>query len=162
MSSTNQQVIQIRVAAVKDAALIADMIHDLLMELEPEHQSEISQMPLTETSQRLLEDGKVWALIANIGSTPVGILTLHECAAIYAGGLFGEVSELYVKPQFRSGKVGEALLNYAMQFGAQKDWQRLEVGIPDPGERSRTHSFYCSNEFQQTGARLRRLINAPQ
>ncbi len=47
----------------------------------------------------------------------IGVITLHECAAIYAGGIFGEISELYVKPEFSSLKVGELLLASAIEYG---------------------------------------------
>jgi ribosomal protein S18 acetylase RimI-like enzyme len=84
--------------------------------------------------------------------------TLHECAAIYAGGVFGEISELYVKPECRSLKVGELLLTTVIEFGKTREWKRLEVGSPSSDDSPRTFNFYEKQGFQCTGARLRFLI----
>ena len=43
----------------------------------------------------------------------VGVLTLNECAAIYTGGKFGEIPELYVELNLRSAGIGPMLLEAA-------------------------------------------------
>ncbi len=88
----------------------------------------------------------------------MGVITLHECAAIYAGGVFGEISELYVTPAFRSQGVAAALLLEAQAEGVARGWKRLEVGAPTQPKWHRTLAFYETQGFLETGPRLRRLI----
>jgi GNAT superfamily N-acetyltransferase len=65
----------------------------------------------------------------------------NECAAIYAGGTFGEISELYVDSSQRSSGVGAKLIDAAKQFGIQKGWPEIEVGaLPQP-EWKRTSNY---------------------
>ncbi len=145
-------------AQPEDYLEVAELVTLLLLELEPEAADEIKQMPLAETTQALLASKKIVALLAKQGDELVGGLTLHECAAIYAGGVFGEISELYVKPAFRSDAIGGQLLDAATEMGKSLGWQRLEVGTPPPESSPRTLAFYCKQGFEATGTRLRRLI----
>ena len=66
------------------------------------------------------------------------MLTLSETFAIYAGGRYGVIEEMYVRPAFREKGVGRALLERAATLAADRGWRRLEVTAPedDPGQRS--------------------------
>lgn len=141
-----------------DYKLVSALVTQLLLELEPAAVNEIRPMELGKTTQELLASSKIWAFIATVDEEPIGVITLHECAAIYAGGVFGEISELYVKPEHRSLKVGQLLLNAALEAGKGKGWKRLEVGSPPPDESPRTIEFYEKQGFKCTGSRLRCLI----
>lgn len=155
MSST----IIIKDAKIEEAGTVALLVRELLIELEPEAKSEINRMDLDQVSFDLFEQEKLFALLAKDGREPVGVLTLHQCAAIYAGGIFGEISELYVDPDYRSKRVGQLLLEAAIEKGRAMGWKRLEVGSPPPDEWPRTVKFYEKNQFEATGTRLRRLIS---
>jgi len=107
----------------------------------------------------LNKDCGVWAFLAeDERGNAVGVLTLHECASIYAGGRFGEISELFVSPLVRSEGVGPELLKEAMRFGHTREWRRLEVGAPDVPRWNRTVSFYLRNGFEEVGPRLKCLL----
>lgn len=82
-----------------------------------------------------------------------------ECAAIYAGGVFGEISELYVRPEYRSSEIGGLLLSSALEKARELKWKRLEVGSPPPNENPRTIKFYEKKGFKCTGSRLRCLLD---
>ncbi|AZV78091.1 GNAT family N-acetyltransferase [Parasedimentitalea marina] len=105
-----------------------------------------------------MQSGDAIGLLAQWGETPVGVMMLNPCAAIYAGGRFGEISELFVLPEWRSKGVAAELLKAATTLGAKMGWKRLEVGAPNQPEWSRTLDFYCDNGFDEVGPRLRRLI----
>ncbi len=141
-----------------DAEALARLVTALLAELEPGAEAELAAMSLPQQAQTLLADQLIFAFIARMADVPVGVITLHRCAALYAGGVFGEVSELYVMPEYRSLKIGEQLLDQATEFAAEQGWQRLEVGAPPQAEFPRAQRFYESNGFVCTGQRLRRLI----
>ncbi len=72
------------------------------------------------------------------------------------GGVFGEISELYVEPEFRALNIGELLLNSAIEKGKSLHWRRIEVGSPPPSESPRTIRFYENKGFICTGLRLKR------
>lgn len=137
---------------------VADLVKCLLIELEPSAKEGIEITALELTAKNLLDSSKIWAFLAKYNDKSIGVITLHECASIYAGGVFGEISELYVRPEFRSSNIGELLLNSALKKGKERGWKRLEVGTPPQNKSPRTTKFYEGKGFECTGARLRRLI----
>lgn len=89
---------------------------------------------------------------------PVGALMLSPCAAIYAGGAFGEISELYVIPACRSTGIARALIAAASVEGRLRGWKRLEVGAPAQPAWARSLAFYRREGFAEIGPRLRLLL----
>jgi predicted S18 family serine protease len=77
---------------------VSELVKSLLLELSPSAKEEIEGSSLENLTKDLLNSSKIWAFLAKKNETFIGVITLHECAAIYAGGVFGEISELYVKP----------------------------------------------------------------
>ena len=152
--------ITIRQAESADVRIVADLVHALLSELTP---LEVEPPNLSgvraSTASILNDDSGVWAFLAvDERGDAVGVLTLNECASIYAGGKFGEISELYVTPQARSAGVGLELLKRAVKVGRAKAWGRLEVGAPNIPRWNRTVSFYLNNGFVEVGPRLKLLF----
>lgn len=96
--------------------------------------------------------------LAEQAGQPVGALMLSPCAAIYAGGAFGEISELYVIPACRSSGVARALIAAACAEGRDRGWKRLEVGAPAQPAWARSLAFYCREGFAEIGPRLRLLL----
>jgi len=132
------------------------LVNRLLIELFPDDDEYREPGKYVSAARYLLDSGdNVWALVAKtaIGEI-VGILTLNECAAIYAGGNFGEISELYVDSSQRSSGVGAKLIDAAKQFGIQKGWPEIEVGAPPQPQWKRTIEFYTSRGFVYSGPRL--------
>jgi GNAT superfamily N-acetyltransferase len=134
------------------APLVASQVMALLLELDAE--IDINQSVLSEIAKSLIEDRKIFAFLAIDEGESIGVITLHECAAIYAGGLFGEISELYVMPKHRSQNVGQLLIGSAVEKAKELGWKRLEVGSPPEDEWPRTIEFYKSNGFSSIGKRL--------
>ncbi|MEM7116019.1 MAG: GNAT family N-acetyltransferase [Chloroflexota bacterium] len=155
-----QATIKAEEASIEQVDTVASLVKALLIELEPEAENELRQMDITQIAADLFQKGKLFAILAKDGQKPVGVLTLHECAAIYAGGLFGEISELYVLPDYRSKQVGQLLLDAAVEKAKQLGWKRLEVGSPPPEQWPRTVQFYENNQFEATGTRLRRIVKS--
>lgn len=146
----------VREAGAEDADTIARFVHALLDEL-----SGGAAPPVNEVAERalaVLARPDVHAALAVVDGEPVGAMTLNECAAIYAGGAFGEISELYVLPEMRSLGVAQKLLDHACAVARRRGWKRLEVGAPAQPAWSRTLDFYLRNGFAEVGPRLRRPI----
>lgn len=138
---------------------VALLVRSLLLELDPNESENIEKMSLDSICKELFITAKIWAFLAKSEGQYIGIITLHECASIYAGGVFGEISEFYVLPEFRSHKVGELLLHAAINKGKKLEWKRLEVGTPLPEQNPKSIQFYLKRSFQITGTRLKHIIN---
>jgi GNAT superfamily N-acetyltransferase len=143
-------------ATPSDGKTVGGMVHALLAELFPESTADFDQDKMCSTAATLLAGGSgVWGLISQTGDgKPVGLLMLNECAAIYAGGKFGEISEFYVAPSHRSAGVGALIVDAAAEFGRGRGWSRLEVGAPDAPRWQRTVDFYLGYGFHEVGPRL--------
>ena len=113
---------------------------------------------LRATAKRLLEEEGVFGLLALSDGQPCGVLMLNECAAIYAGGRFGEITELYVTPDERSHGVAPALLDAARDVARERGWSRFEVGAPDQPTWARTLAFYQREGFEEVGPRLKLML----
>jgi GNAT superfamily N-acetyltransferase len=143
-------------ATTDDAQEVADLVIKLLREINHDLLEQQSEQDIANYTRELIGDGNIIAFIAyNDKSEPVGVVTLHECASVYAGGIFGELSELYVEPAYRSGTVGHGLLNVAVKYGRERGWKRLAVGLPDANQWNRTYEFYKSCGFVETGPKLK-------
>jgi GNAT superfamily N-acetyltransferase len=152
--------IEIVEASKDDVLEVTGLVAALLMELEPESRDEVVSMPLMAIASNLFEARKIYAFLAIDEGAPIGVITLHECAAIYAGGLFGEISEMYVKPEYRSGAIGKLLIQASIKKAQELNWQRIEVGTPPPETSKKTVRFYENNNFKATGTRLKLLIES--
>lgn len=148
--------ISIRVAELKDAPTVARFVHALLDELSGGEAPTIEAV--VAITLRVISEADVIALIAYLDDQPVGAMTLNECTAIYAGGKFGEISELYVDPNHRSLGIAKRLLDDAQSEAVARGWKRIEVGAPGQPEWQRTLNFYLQNGFDEVGPRLRRLV----
>ncbi len=148
--------IRIVEAEAGDAETVSRLVHALLVELFPERSEAIDPDRLRRAAESLLAgDAGVWGLIARTrNGEPVGVLMLNECASIYAGGRFGEISELYVAPAYRSTGTGARLVDAAFDFAKSRAWSRIEVGAPDVPRWQRTVDFYLGYGFEEVGPRL--------
>ena len=144
----------------EEAPAIATMVGKLLKELSPDNADTVDDEYLEETAYMLLDDSmRVWAFLAfDEDGEPIGVLTLSESAAIYAGGVYGEITELHVKPSYRSSGVGAALLETAREFSRKRGWKRLEVSAPDSFLGDRTLDFFTRQGFAEGGPRLRLIL----
>ncbi len=95
------------------------------------------------------------AFVAREAGEPAGVMTLTEHVAIYAGGRYGVIDELYVVPARRSAGVGGKLLAAAVAFGREKGWRRIDVTAPPGAAWGRSVRFYEGRGFVFTGPKLR-------
>ena len=152
----------VRKADSSDAGHIASLIVELYTELDLENYEEADEQEIHRVARDLMEQDKIVAFVAvdnnSAESKIVAVVTLHHCAAIYAGGEFGEISELYVSGDYRSHRIGQDLLDAARDYAIKHDWKRLELGAPAGSRWDNTFSFYQNYGFAATGPRLRLLV----
>ena len=141
-----------------DADTVGTLVWTLLTELDPASHMAVAEAQAVARSL-LGEGASVFGLLARVDDEPVGVLMLNECASIYARGRFGEITELFVAPEFRSCGVAKHLVAHARQFGLERGWKRLEVGAPHQPDWHRTVDFYRREGFVHVGPRLKLPID---
>jgi len=146
----------IRVAGPGDEQAVAGLLGVLFRELSPT--DAIDDQRLLEPVRAVLAMPTVHAILAECAGRPVGLAMLNECAAVYAGGVFGEVTELVVLPQARSGGVAARILDRCADLGRERGWTRIEVGAPEQPAWARTLAFYRREGFVEIGPRLKRPL----
>jgi len=125
------------------ASLFAEVGHTLTASEIADMFIEIDEDSLHSTLLAMNDDGEA-----------VGVLTMVESLALYAGGRIGVVNELYVVPSYRSEGVGKILLDAAKELADERGWQRLEVTTP--GEQyDKTLRFYEREGFLPIGPRYK-------
>ena len=139
------------------AAVIAEMVGELLQEIMTAIGSKAFSFDATDTETRLrtwLANGTYMVFIACGDRNEImGFLAVYESYALYAEGAFGTIPELYVRPAFRSQGVGARLLAEARQFATSRRWTRLEVTTPPLPPFERTLAFYERHNFSISGGR---------
>jgi GNAT superfamily N-acetyltransferase len=133
---------------------VFSLVYPLLFELYPDEPTYTPENVITSTERLLESHPDYFGFIAYAEGKPVGYMGLSNCASIYASGSFGEIAELYVKPEHRSTRVGAKLVAHAIAFGKKRGWSMLEVGAPSVPAWQRTVDFYQRNGFEVVGPRL--------
>lgn len=142
------------------ATIAADLVIALLKDFNERSGSnfDIDKGAILETTVKLLKRTAFGCYIAFENESPVGLITIAPCFAIYNGGDFGVITELYVRPDKRSTGLGSLLLEKAYEFAKLNKWTKLEVGAPDKTMWPRTIDFYKQNGFEEKGPKLRRKV----
>ncbi|KAA3606873.1 MAG: GNAT family N-acetyltransferase [Calditrichaeota bacterium] len=145
--------IKIKKATQEDSKIVIRFLKELYLELGEEKESIeyldeefLSDFFATETTKIFL---------AFFNEIQVGIITLTESQAIYTGGKFGLIDELFVLPEFRSIQIGQKLLDFIKEIGKQNNWKRIDVTAPSDSKFERTVNFYKRNGFVFTGPKLK-------
>jgi GNAT superfamily N-acetyltransferase len=144
----------VRQAGPEEFERVGHLIHALLAELFPD--GGYKRDVFVETARTLLTGNEgVWSFLATThDDRDVGVVTINQCAAISSGGRFGEISELYVVPDYRSKGVGALLIDATVGFCRERGWHSIEVGAPSVPRWQRTVDFYLGHGFEEIGPRL--------
>jgi GNAT superfamily N-acetyltransferase len=153
--------VKIEPAQEHETAAVLALVQDLLAELGGEgHEfAGIDCDKLQMDIRRNLGSGRFLALLAKDESgTAIGVLTLSDSFALYAGGEYGVIDEMYVRPDWRGQGVGRALVDEAVAVARERRWFRLDVTGPQDEPDERAVRFYQGLGFEFTGPKLRRLL----
>jgi GNAT superfamily N-acetyltransferase len=150
--------IEIRRAGPQDRQTVLELVERLLTELE-ELPTEFAGLDRDRTLFDLANAGDTFiAFLARVSGEPIGVLTVTETFAIYAGGRYGVIDEMYVVPEHRSSGVGRVLLEAAKELGMVRGWRRMDVTAPPGPAGERTVRFYERQGFVFTGPKLRCVL----
>ncbi|WP_051313061.1 GNAT family N-acetyltransferase [Sporocytophaga myxococcoides] len=149
-------------ATIKDSLVLSKLICELLRGFNQRSGSNfvIDAAKIEMTCKELLIRDNFAGFIAidNKTNNAIGIITIAQATAIYNGGDFGVITELYVDETIRSKGIGKLLINAALGFAKTKNWKKVEVGAPNKDEWPRTIEFYKRNGFEEKGPKLRIAI----
>ena len=154
--------IVIQRAHAADAPAVAVLVGELLAEIVNTIGIQAFNFNLQETTERLaiyLANETYFVFVARpADGRPIGFVALSECHALYAEGTFGTIPELYVRPEYRTRKLGRRLVSEAKAFGAARGWKRLEVTTPPLPQFDRTLAFYEREGFAVAGGRKLKTV----
>jgi GNAT superfamily N-acetyltransferase len=143
----------IRRATVRDATYVGRFVDALLMELSG---SPSKYDERVKSAERLLAlEERIFGFLAFEQEEPIGVIMVSESAAIYAGGMFGVITELYVVPGRRSAGLAKMLIDAAASLGRKRAWRQIEVGAPHQPAWERSLKFYLRAGFVEIGPRLK-------
>ncbi len=148
--------IEIQNASTNQAAEVSKLVAGLLGEIASLTNSapfRTSRVQIEKNIAELISKNQIHLLVAMIGEAAVGFINLTAAYALYTGGKFGIITELYVKQDLRDQRIGALLLDAGKAFAVQQRWHRLEVTTPPLPAFERSLRFYERNGFQVTGGR---------
>jgi GNAT superfamily N-acetyltransferase len=102
-----------------------------------------------------------WAFVGvDADSAPVVFATLAESFAVFAGGRYGILNELWVRGDSRSTGIGAMMIEHLAEFGRQRGWRRMDVSAPQDPKWDRSVEFYLARGFQRTGRKLKLMLTS--
>ncbi|WP_442794100.1 GNAT family N-acetyltransferase [Paraburkholderia sp. HD33-4] len=144
---------EVRPVTSEDAAAVSHLVAALFAELRED--DAIPQYRLESVEKVLRDRERSFGFVAIDDEHAIGLLLLTEGVAIFAGGVFGQITELYVEPEHRSRGIAALLVHRAAEFGRARGWKRMDVGAPHQPRWTRSLRFYKSEGFVEVGPRLR-------
>jgi GNAT superfamily N-acetyltransferase len=104
---------------------------------------------------------KHWVFVAQASKAaaePIALFTLAESFALFAGGRYAILGELWVHPDHRSKGVGRQVIEFCDAFAREQGYRRIDVTAPVDAKWDRSYKFYLQRGFQPTGRKLKLLI----
>ena len=65
---------------------------------------------------------------------------------------------MYIKPDFRSNKIGARMIEVLIGIGTEKKWKRIDVTAPTEERWKRTVTFYENSGFSFTGPKMKLIL----
>jgi GNAT superfamily N-acetyltransferase len=149
----------IRPATDADAGGVAAAVERLLVELGG---SRPPRAELEAEVRAALEDPGIGAtIVAETDGEIVGVLSASWQRALHVPGRYATIQDLWVDPDWRSRRVGAALVDELAALCQAQGVARIEVGLPRQSFDAigATEAFYLNNGFEQLGPRMRRLLS---
>lgn len=152
--------IYIRRATVLDAALLAELsavtFFDTFKDTcsKEDMDSFLEEYFNVKEVESELENPNDYYFIAFINNTAAGYLRLKEEKSeveFIASRKAIELKRIYVLTGFLSKKIGATLMNFALDFAAEKRYELIWLGVWEHNERAK--KFYQRFEFKNTGVK---------
>ncbi len=136
--------------------LIISLLSELYLELGEEAES-ISYLT-TNLVKDILQSGKTEIYLIKCDKAILGIFSLTESQAIYSGGYYGSLDEMYIKPEYRNNGIGKIGIQKIRMIAKEKGWKRVDVTTPTEKKWETTINFYRNCDFAFTGSKFKLQI----
>jgi len=91
-------------------------------------------------------DGNIVVFIAEIDGKVAGYINAYEFYSIWSRGKTLDIDDLYVSPDNRNKKVATALMNYAVAYGENSGFKRVQL-LAEP-DNYKAHDLYGKLDFK--------------
>jgi ribosomal protein S18 acetylase RimI-like enzyme len=153
-----KQVVHIRRAVADDAKLIAELSAITFFDTfkgtctDDDMQGFIKDYFSIEQVEKELQDNDDFYFIAFINGNPAGYIRMKEEVSdveIINKHRGFELKRIYVLKEYHSKKIGAALMNFALDFATEKNYELIWLGVWEHNERAR--AFYNKFGFEDSG-----------
>jgi GNAT superfamily N-acetyltransferase len=148
--------LSIRKATSHHSDVIIRMLRALYLELGEESESIAFLKPAL--IAKLIRNKFTEIYLLEENTTIVGLISITETQAIYAGGKYGVIDEMYVVPEFRKKGAGRKMIEFAKHIAVRKKWLRIDVTAPTESRWKNVISFYEANDFTFTGPKMKFIV----
>ena len=153
-----KQVLHIRRAVADDAKLIAELSAITFFDTfkgtctDDDMQGFIEQYFNEKQVFKELRNANDFYFIAFLNGNPAGYIRMKEEVSDVEiinkhNGI--ELKRIYVLKEYHSKKIGAALMNFALDFAAEKNYELIWLGVWEHNERAR--AFYHKFGFKDSG-----------
>ena len=130
----------IRLAESKDAFALSALLAELgYADTAPFIERRLAQLIVDETEQ---------LLIAELGNTVLGFLSLHFIPQLALAGDFARISYFCIAEGERSKGAGQQLLQHAEQLARDRHCDRMEVHCHE--RREKANAFYAREGYSES------------
>ena len=145
----NQNHLQIRAATAEDREIAYKMICGL-------EDMVLDRQGFDVAFERNLKNNNIRYFLAFYENVAVGIVSCHIQSLLHHAALVSEIQEMYVEPEFRSLKIGKALISRAIDFAKKAGAVQMEV--TSRSTREQAHQFYQHEGFEKSHVKLVRYF----
>jgi GNAT superfamily N-acetyltransferase len=149
---------RIEPATVEDLPALADLLHELFAGESDFRPNQVKQLRGLKLIIEQPNKGRIF-VIRSYGKL-LGMINLLFTISTAEGGAVIILEDLIVVQDHRSEGLGTQLLDYALDFARQKDFQRITLLTDRLDERAKR--FFKRRAFQESGmVPMRWLLNPP-
>lgn len=160
--------IDIRKSDLQDAELITELSRSTFYETFASQNTEENMSKFLEekfSREKIaeeLQDPSSNYFIAYCGDEAAGYLKLGTSGlpAEFEGGTSIEIERIYVKQQFQGKKMGLALLEFAISFATENNYEEILLGVWEKNQKA--ISFYEKAGFVNYGSHIFMVGDDPQ
>lgn len=98
------------------------------------------------------------AALALYEAAPIGYVGWNDRFAIYAGGPFAQITELFVDSHARRQGIAAALLAHAQDHARRAGAGSVEISIPSPETHPGTLAFYQAQGYALGGPKVSKTL----
>lgn len=151
ISPMNLEALQIRAVTGEDEEIIYQMVCGL-------ENMEMDRTAFNMVFRRNIRAENIQYFIAELEGKPVGMVSCHIQPLLHHAALVSEIQEMYVEPDYRSAKIGKALMDHVTAFAKNKGAVQMEV--TSRNTREHAHRFYQREGFEKSHVKLVRYFRS--